>query len=138
MKELLSVTIGPVPETALSVLFQDRYAPYGAVLLGNSQREAAALRFNFNGLVVVVTDRTLLEDLVALCRDTHRAALLARLRAMALGLIGRERDICERLVMRAYEAGYADATCGRGCASFRARGAGQFSEAAESDELKTY
>jgi hypothetical protein len=114
MRSLLSVTLGPDIAPDTEVVFRDRYAPYHAHLLGTAG-SPCALRFNFSGLELTVSQPSLLNRLHPLCAREQRACLLAALRSLALDVLATHNDIAERLILGAYEAGYVD--CERGCPS---------------------
>lgn len=119
MRELVSVTVGPETNATLDEQCCDRYAPFRACLLTNPRGQVQGLRFNFSGLVVTVTDTALLECLRKSYETCERSTLLPQLKQLALDLIRDDPALCERLILRAYEAGFADRAHASYCAAFQ-------------------
>jgi hypothetical protein len=119
MRELVNVTVGPEADATVGEKCCDRYAPFQACLLTNPRGQVQGLRFNFSGLVVTVTDTTLLESLRKSYETCERSTLLPQLKQLALDLICHDPALCERLILRAYEAGFADRAHASCCAAFQ-------------------
>lgn len=119
MRELARVTVGPEADATLGEKCCDRYAPFHACLLVNTQGQVQGLRFNFSGLVVTVTELTVLDGLRKSYETCERSTLLPQLKALALNLICREPALFERLILRAYEAGFSDSASSSPCAAFQ-------------------
>lgn len=119
MRELARVTVGPEADATLDEKCCDRYAPFRACLLVNTQGQVQALRFNFSGLVVTVTDLTVLDGLRKSYETCARSTLLPQLKQLALDLICRDPALFERLILRAYETGFADSASASPCAAFQ-------------------